>query len=51
MRFVVLLDLLSTLVQPVIVGYICYLIYLVISDPTLVPVTSFILIGAIYGLQ
>jgi len=51
MRFVVFLDLLSTLVQPVIVGYIAYLIYLVIRNPSLVPVTAFILIGAIYGLQ
>jgi len=51
MRFVVFLDLLSTLVQPVIVGYIAYLVYLVIRNPSLVPVTAFILIGAIYGLQ
>jgi len=51
MRFVVFLDLLSTIVQPVIVGYIAYLIYLIISNPSSVPVTAFILIGAIYGLQ
>ncbi|KAI7520765.1 CHS5 chitin synthase, class V, partial [Hortaea werneckii] len=51
MRFVVFLDLLSTLVQPVIVGYIAYLIYQCISHPDTVPVTAFILLGAIYGLQ
>jgi chitin synthase len=51
MRFVVFLDLLSTLVQPVIVGYIAYLIYLLITASDIVPVMAFILLGAIYGLQ
>ena len=51
MRFVVFLDLLSTIVQPVIVGYIVYLIILVIQNPDTVPITAFILLGAIYGLQ
>ncbi|GAM84665.1 hypothetical protein ANO11243_026640 [Dothideomycetidae sp. 11243] len=51
MRFVVFLDLLSTIVQPVIVGYIVYLIVRIARDPSVVPVTAFILLGAIYGLQ
>jgi len=51
MRFVVFLDLLSTLVQPVIVAYIVYLIVLVAENSTTVPITAFILLGAIYGLQ
>jgi chitin synthase len=51
MRFVVFLDLLSTLVQPVIVVYIIYLIVSVALNPDTVPVTAFILLGAIYGLQ
>jgi len=51
MRFVVFLDLLSTIVQPVIVGYIVYLIVLLIRQSTVVPITAFILLGAIYGLQ
>ncbi|KAF2154372.1 glycosyltransferase family 2 protein [Myriangium duriaei CBS 260.36] len=51
MRFVVFLDLLSTIVQPVIVGYIVYLIVRIVEDPSVVPVTAFILLGAIYGLQ
>lgn len=51
MRFVVLIDLLSTIVQPVIVGYIIYLIVQVARNPGVVPVTAFILLGAIYGLQ
>ncbi|KAF1992534.1 glycosyltransferase family 2 protein [Aulographum hederae CBS 113979] len=51
MRFVVFLDLLSTIVQPVIVGYIVYLIVLVARNSSVIPVTAFILLGAIYGLQ
>ncbi|KAF2222813.1 CHS5 chitin synthase, class V [Elsinoe ampelina] len=51
MRFIVFLDLLSTIVQPVIVGYIVYLIVMVIRNPSVVPVTAFIMLGAIYGLQ
>lgn len=51
MRFVVLIDLVSTLVQPVTVAYIVYLIVLVIESPSYVPITAFILLAAIYGLQ
>jgi len=51
MRFVVFLDLLSTLVQPVIVGYIAYLIVTIVREPSTIPITAFILLGAIYGLQ
>jgi chitin synthase len=51
MRFVVFLDLLSTIVQPIIVAYIVYLIVLVSMSSDLVPLTAFILLGAIYGLQ
>ena len=51
MRFVVFLDLLSTIVQPVIVGYLGYLIYRIASNPTSIPIWSLIMLGAIYGLQ
>ena len=51
MRFIVLLDLVSTIVQPVTVAYIVYLIVLVIIDPSVVPLMAFVLLGAIYGLQ
>ncbi|KAF3072420.1 Chitin synthase 8 [Trichoderma lentiforme] len=51
MRFVVFVDLLSTVVQPVTVAYIIYLIVRVVQNPNVVPVTAFILLGAIYGLQ
>jgi chitin synthase len=51
MRFVVFIDLLSTVVQPVLMGYIAYLVYLLVTDSSVVPLTAFILLGAIYGLQ
>ena len=51
MRFVVFLDLLSTIVQPVTVAYIVYLIVLLIINSSVVPLMAFVLLGAIYGLQ
>ncbi len=51
MRFVVFLDLLSTIVAPVTVAYIVYLIVLLSIKSSVVPLTAFILLGAIYGLQ
>ena len=51
MRFVVFLDLLSTIVQPTVVAYIAYLIVLVSINSSVVPLMAFVLLGAIYGLQ
>ncbi|KZV99016.1 glycosyltransferase family 2 protein [Exidia glandulosa HHB12029] len=51
MRFVVFIDLMSTVVQPVQVAYIAYLIYLIVHDGTGIPTLSLIMIAAIYGLQ
>lgn len=51
MRFVVFIDLFSTLIQPVTVAYLAYLIYLVASATGTIPMTSIIMIAAIYGLQ
>ncbi|KAI8989101.1 glycosyltransferase family 2 protein [Trametes punicea] len=51
MRFVVMIDLLSTLIQPVTVAYIVYLIYLAAGLHAHIPILSIILIAAVYGLQ
>ncbi|CAO3703668.1 unnamed protein product [Rhizopus stolonifer] len=51
MRFVVMLDILSTLVQPAIVGYLVYLIYSLATSTLGVPVMSIITIAGVYGLQ
>ncbi|KAI1765507.1 glycosyltransferase family 2 protein [Hypoxylon sp. FL1150] len=51
MRFVVFVDLLSTVVQPVTIAYIVYLIVLVGTSTSVIPLTAFIMLGAIYGLQ
>ncbi|KAL1965511.1 hypothetical protein VTN77DRAFT_5594 [Rasamsonia byssochlamydoides] len=51
MRFIVFIDLLSTVIQPVTVAYIAYLIAWLVIDTSVIPFTAFILLGAIYGLQ
>lgn len=51
MRFIVFIDLLSTIIQPVTVAYIVYLIVLVIRHSEVIPITAIILLAAIYGLQ
>lgn len=51
MRFVVMLDLISTVVAPASVAYIVYLVYLLVVDHSTVPIISLIIIASIYGLQ
>lgn len=51
MRFVVFIDLLSTLVQPVVVLYLVYLFVLIGTKSTVVPILAIVLLAAIYGLQ
>ncbi|KAJ9113179.1 hypothetical protein QFC22_006018 [Naganishia vaughanmartiniae] len=51
MRAVVFVDLLSTIIAPVTVAYIVYLLYLVIGEGKTIPVLSIVLLAAIYGLQ
>ncbi|KAG0970469.1 hypothetical protein G6F31_000872 [Rhizopus arrhizus] len=51
MRFVVIVDLLSTLVQPAIVGYLVYLIYTLVNSSNGVPMMSILTIAGVYGLQ
>lgn len=51
MRFVVFIDLLSTIVAPVTLIYIVYLLILVIKDHATVPLTAILMLSAIYGLQ
>lgn len=50
MRFVVFLDLFATLVMPVTVGYLGYLIYQAIASNT-APIISIIMIAIAYGMQ
>ncbi|RXK42203.1 chitin synthase [Tremella mesenterica] len=51
MRFVVFIDLLSTIVAPVTVAYIVYLVYLVAHNHATIPTLSIVMLAAIYGLQ
>ncbi|PKY01607.1 chitin synthase E [Aspergillus campestris IBT 28561] len=51
MRFIVFIDLLSTVIQPVTIAYVVYLIVWLVRDTSTIPYTAFILLAAIYGLQ
>lgn len=51
MRFVVFIDLISTIIMPVTIAYIIYLIVWLARDTSTIPWTSFLLLAAIYGLQ
>ncbi|KAF9113137.1 hypothetical protein BGX27_002130 [Mortierella sp. AM989] len=51
MRFIVMIDLFATLIMPVTVIYIGYLIYQIVTNTTAIPKLAFIMIGAVYGLQ
>ncbi|KAL9933429.1 hypothetical protein V8E36_007605 [Tilletia maclaganii] len=51
MRFVVMIDLLSTIIAPITVVYLVYLIVLVSTTDLQVPVLSIVMLAAIYGLQ
>lgn len=51
MRFVVLIDLFATVVQPATILYIAYLIFAVSTSLETFPLLSLILIVAIYGFQ
>ncbi|KAG0229955.1 hypothetical protein BGW42_001283 [Actinomortierella wolfii] len=51
MRFIVLIDLFATLIMPVTVVYIGYLIYTIAVRHQEIPTLALILMGAVYGLQ
>ncbi|KAI9323437.1 chitin synthase-domain-containing protein [Dichotomocladium elegans] len=51
MRFVVILDLMSTLTMPGVVLYLGYLIYRLVTDADQVPMISILLLCGVYGLQ
>lgn len=51
MRFIVMIDLLSTIIAPVTIGYLVYLVIVVTVEGGTIPLTSVILLAAIYGLQ
>ncbi|KAJ1910342.1 hypothetical protein IWQ60_010705 [Tieghemiomyces parasiticus] len=51
MRFIVFVDLFSTLIMPATVVYLVYLIYQCAANPDNLPIISLILLAAVYGLQ
>lgn len=51
MRFIVIIDLLGTILLPATLVYLIYLIVMVATHKASVPVISLVMIGAVYGLQ
>ncbi|KAJ1916693.1 hypothetical protein H4219_003652 [Mycoemilia scoparia] len=51
MRFIVMVDLISTMVMPATVVYLGYLIYTLVMADSNLPYVSLYLLAAIYGLQ
>jgi len=51
MRFVVFIDLFSTLVFPATIGYLVYLVYVIVSDTENLPIISLSLLAGVYALQ
>lgn len=51
MRFIVMIDLLGTILLPATMVYLIYLILTVSTHQASVPIISLIMIGAVYGLQ
>ncbi|KAF9360619.1 hypothetical protein BGX26_008457 [Mortierella sp. AD094] len=51
MRFIVMIDLFATLIMPVTVVYLIYLIYQIASNSSAIPKLAIIMMGAVYGLQ
>ncbi|KAJ1970004.1 hypothetical protein IWQ62_000242 [Dispira parvispora] len=51
MRFVVFIDLFSTIIMPATVVYLGYLIYQCVTNPSNLPIISLVVLAAIYGLQ
>ncbi|KAF8218382.1 glycosyltransferase family 2 protein [Mycena galopus ATCC 62051] len=51
MRFVVMIDLVSTLTQPVTVAYLAYLFYLVFGEHDQIQTISLVMIISVYAIQ
>ncbi|KAJ7647442.1 glycosyltransferase family 2 protein [Roridomyces roridus] len=51
MRFIVMIDLVSTLTQPVTVAYLVYLVYVVVAEGEQIQTISLVMIIAIYAIQ
>lgn len=51
MRFIVIIDLLGTILLPATMVYLIYLIVTVATHKASVPIISLVMIGAVYGLQ
>ncbi|KAH6880471.1 class V chitin synthase [Thelonectria olida] len=51
MHFVVIIDLITTVVQPVAIAYIIYLIIQIVKKPSVLPLMAIIILAIVYGIQ
>ncbi|PVU97197.1 hypothetical protein BB561_000698 [Smittium simulii] len=51
MRFIVFIDLLSTIIMPATVGYLAYLVYVLITWESQIPIVSICLLSSVYAMQ
>lgn len=51
MHFVVVVDLITTVVQPVAVAYIVYLVVQLVKNPSTLPIMAIVILAIVYGIQ
>ncbi|KAH7009025.1 chitin synthase-like protein [Ilyonectria destructans] len=51
MHFVVVVDLITTVIQPVALAYIIYLIVQIITKPSILPIMAIVILAIVYGIQ
>ncbi|KAH6984233.1 glycosyltransferase family 2 protein [Ilyonectria sp. MPI-CAGE-AT-0026] len=51
MHFVVIVDLITTVIQPVAIAYIIYLIVQIIDKPSILPIMAIVILAIVYGIQ
>ena len=51
MRFIIMMDFVSTILQPAAILYIGYLIYVLVTETNSFPLISIVMLAGAYGLQ
>ncbi|KAH7140986.1 class V chitin synthase [Dactylonectria macrodidyma] len=51
MHFVVIVDLITTVLQPVAIAYIIYLIIQIVREPNILPIMAIVILAIVYGIQ
>lgn len=51
MHFVVIVDLITTVIQPVAIAFVIYLIMQIIREPNILPIMAIAILAIVYGIQ